>query len=97
MLFLNILTSDDLDIEDFIIQNENKKIIINATNLYKIPVLMNKCEIIIYIKTSYLNRIKRIKTRDNLPFNQIIKRIKSQKNLLTEYKKTGIPIKVLKN
>lgn len=84
-------------IEDFIIQNENKKIIINATNLYKIPALMNKCEIIIYIKTSYLNRIKRIKTRDNLPFNQIIKRIKSQKNLLTEYKKTGIPIKVLKN
>lgn len=84
-------------INTFIMENQDKKIIINASNLYKIPSLMNKCQLICYIKTSFVKRLIRAKKRDKLPLIQILKRLYAQKNLLKEYKKTKIPIKFIKN
>ena len=43
--------------EDFILQN--KKAIINATVLYKIPHLLQRCQTIIYVKAPLLKRIRR--------------------------------------
>ena len=81
--------------EDFILQN--KKAIINATVLYKIPYLLQRCQTIVYVKAPLLKRILRAKKRDNLPLKQIIARFNSQKNLFEEYKKSGIKIIIIKN
>ncbi len=82
-------------VEDFIA--ENKKVIINATVLYKTPEILAKCQKIIYVKAPTLKRFFRAKKRDGLPVKQIIRRFMSQKNLYREYKITKIPIIIIKN
>ncbi len=82
-------------IEDFIACHE--KIIINATVLFKTPEIMNKCQKILYVKAGLLKRFIRARKRDGLPFKQIIKRFYSQRHLYTEYKKSGIPLEIVKN
>lgn len=67
-------------------QTLNNKIIINATLLYKTPELLQLCDKIIYVKSSFIKRIFRTKKRDNLPFKQIIQRFNTQKNLYKKYK-----------
>lgn len=74
-----------------------KSVIINATVLYKIPELMNACEKIVFVTAPFFTRLRRAKKRDNLPVRQILARFKSQKNLLDEYKKTGIEIVIVNN
>ena len=60
---------------------------INAALLYKTPSLLRQCKKIIYVDAPLLVRAWRIRRRDRLPFAQIIRRIKSQKGLLQEYKR----------
>lgn len=81
--------------EDFI--SAHGKVIINATVLHKTPILLDRCQAIVYIKSPVLKRIFRIRRRDNLPYRQIFKRLKSQRNLLSKYKITGKQIIVIKN
>ena len=76
---------------------EHDKIIINATVLYKTPELLKRCQKIIYVKSSFLTRFFRAKKRDKLPLKQIISRFLNQKNLYFEYKKSKIPLIVIKN
>ena len=85
--------------KQFIEENraKGKSVIINATVLYKIPELMSLCSKIIFVTAPVLTRLLRAKKRDNLPAKQILARFKSQKNLLEEYKKTGIEIFIVKN
>ena len=60
---------------------------INAALLYKTPSLLRQCKKIIYVDAPLLVRAWRIRRRDRLPLLQIIRRIKSQKGLLQEYKR----------
>ncbi len=60
---------------------------INAALLYKTPSLLRQCKKIIYVDAPLLVRAWRIRRRDKLPLLQIIRRIKSQKGLLQEYKR----------
>ena len=60
---------------------------INAALLYKTPSLLRQCQKIIYVDAPLLVRAWRIRRRDRLPLLQIIRRIKSQKGLLQEYKR----------
>ncbi|MDD6898389.1 MAG: dephospho-CoA kinase [Treponema porcinum] len=76
-------------------QKEQKKeadIILNATVLYKTPELLNLCKYIIYVDAPKITRIVRALKRDRMPLRQILGRFASQKNLFSEYKKTGVPI-----
>ncbi len=82
-------------LEDFI--EKNDKVIINATVLYKTPALLEKCQKIYYIKAGFFTRLFRAKKRDSLPLRQILKRFYSQRKLFSEYKKTGLPIEIIKN
>lgn len=84
-------------INEYISCNKSKKIIINATLLFKTPELMEQCQQIIYVKASFFTRLKRALNRDKLSLHQILKRFNRQKNILHEYKKTGIPITTIKN
>lgn len=76
-------------------QQEQKKeadIILNATVLYKTPELLRLCKYIIYVDAPKITRIVRALKRDRMPLRQILGRFASQKNLFSEYKKTGVPI-----
>ena len=76
-------------------QQEQKKeadIILNATVLYKTPELLRLCKYIIYVDAPKITRIVRALKRDRMPLRQILSRFASQKNLFSEYKKTGVPI-----
>ena len=82
-------------IDDFI--SEHEKTIINATVLYKTPDILNRCEKIIYVTAPLLTRLRHARTRDHLPYRQILRRFWVQRNLLKEYQKTGIPVEIIKN
>lgn len=81
----------------FIKDNNGKKILLNAALLYKTPELLNLCEKIFFVRSSFLKRLLRAKKRDGLPFLQILKRFKAQKKILNEYKKTKKQIVFIKN
>lgn len=74
---------------------------INAALLYKTPSLLRQCKKIIYVDAPLLVRAWRIRRRDRLPFAQIMRRIKSQKGLMQEYKRFaadyGIEMVVVRN
>ena len=82
-------------IKDFVESHE--KVIINATVLYKTPEILNLCEEIIYVTAQLFTRIRRARHRDNLSYKQIFRRFWAQRNLFSEYKKTGKPLKIIKN
>ena len=71
-----------------LIDSENSRgLAINAALLYKTPSLLRQCKKIIYVDAPLFVRFWRIRRRDRLPPLQIIRRIKSQKGLLQEYKR----------
>ena len=74
---------------------------INAALLYKTPSLLRQCQKIIYVDEPLLVRAWRIRRRDRLPFEQIFRRIKSQKGLMQEYERFaadyGIEMVVVRN
>lgn len=82
-------------IEEFISTHE--KTIINATVLYKTPDLLARCEKIIFVTAPFFIRLRRARCRDHLPLKQIFRRFHAQRNLLNEYRKTGLPIEIINN
>ena len=82
---------------EFIAANPDKKILINATVLYKTTALMEKCDLILYVTAPFFTRLHRAKNRDGLPLKQILNRFRNQKGLLQQYKKTGKEIIIINN
>lgn len=78
-------------------QNPNKNIVINAAVLYKIPDLMRMCSLIIFIDAPLLLRLLRARRRDKMKFALIMRRFIAQKNMLSSYKLTGVPILRINN
>jgi dephospho-CoA kinase len=78
--------------DEFIAAHDGKNIVINATVLYKIPVLMNRCSAVFYVYAPYLLRFFRAYSRDGMPFRQIRARFRSQRRLYRFYRETGIPV-----
>ena len=85
----------------YIEENRDKSVILNATVLFKTPELLSKCEKILFVTAPFFKRLIRAKKRDGMPFRQILARFKNQRNLLDEYKKAaeegGIPIEIIRN
>ena len=69
----------------FIDENPEKNIVLNATVLYKTPVI-NRCDAIIFVKAPIITRFFRAKRRDNLPSKEIFKRFASQFKIFAKYK-----------
>lgn len=78
-------------------QNPNKNIVINAAVLYKIPGLMRLCSLIIFIDAPLILRLLRAGSRDKMKFALIMRRFIAQKNMLSSYKLTGVPILRINN
>ena len=85
----------------FIKENCEKSVILNATVLFKTPELLSQCEKILFVTAGFFTRVCRAKKRDGIPLRQILARFKNQKNLLAEYKSAaaslGIPLEIVKN
>lgn len=77
--------------KEFIARNNGKKIIINATVLYKTPELLQLCQAILFVKAPFFTRFIRARRRDKLPFRQILRRFRAQRKLLVCYKKAMAP------
>mgnify|MGYP003548786983 FL=1 len=69
----------------FIDENSEKNIVLNATVLYKTPVI-KRCDAIIFVKAPIITRFFRAKRRDNLPSREIFKRFASQFKIFAKYK-----------
>ena len=71
--------------DDFVKEHSQKDIVLNATVLYKVP-LIKKVDFIIYVDAPVVLRYFRAKKRDNMKPSQILDRFKRQKNLFSKYK-----------
>ena len=83
--------------KDFVNSNSGKNIAINATVAFKTPEILSLCSKILFVEAPFFTRIKRAKKRDGLSLSKIFQRFNAQKNLRSEYKKTGIPIVSIRN
>lgn len=79
-------------LNEFIDQHSGQPVVINATVLYKLPNLLNKCSCVVYVKAPVFVRFFRAIKRDKMPFRQIILRFYSQKNIFAKYKKSNADI-----
>ncbi|MCI6442515.1 dephospho-CoA kinase [Treponema sp.] len=78
-------------INSFIEENKYKNVIVNATVLYKVPVI-KRMDAIIYVDCPWFVRLIRAKKRDEMKFSLILARFKSQKGLYSAYRATGVKI-----
>lgn len=83
-------------IEKFIEDHKNQNVIVNATVLYKIP-LVKKMDRILFVDAPKIVRYFRARKRDGMKSCQIFARFKSQKNLLKCYIETGVPVVKVRN
>lgn len=74
--------------EDFIRENMGKSIVINATLLYKVPV-MEKVDSVLFVDAPLIKRFIRAKKRDGMCAKDIIRRFKNQEKLFAKYKKSN--------
>lgn len=84
-------------LNSFILANRNQNVALNATNLYKLPDLMQKCAHIFFIDSHPFIRLFRAAKRDKLSFPDILRRFKRQNLLLEKYRNFDIPLKIILN
>lgn len=75
----------------FVESNKDKTCVLNATVLYKTPII-NQCKLIIYIDAPLLVRLHRARKRDKHSIWHILQRFASQKNLYAQYQKINVDI-----
>ncbi len=73
--------------EDFMEENKGRNLVINATVLYKVP-LIKKVDSVLFIDAPMLQRLFRAKKRDGMSLKLILQRFKAQRNLFAKYKKS---------
>ena len=71
--------------KEFIRENANKNIVLNATVLYKTPPLLELVDKVLFVDAPLFVRFFRAKKRDGMRFEQILQRFKAQKNLFSKY------------
>lgn len=79
-------------LEQFIEQNKGRNIVINATLLYKVP-LIKKMDFVLFIDAPRFLRLKRALKRDKLSVKQILQRFSAQNNLFAKYKISNADIR----
>jgi dephospho-CoA kinase len=71
-------------LDDYIEENPNSPVVINAPLLHKSPVL-DRCDFVVFIDAWAPIRLFRARNRDKLPFTQISARFSAQKHLFAQY------------
>ena len=75
----------DTLLRDFIEKNKEKPVVINATVLYKVP-LIHKMDAVFFIDAPRCLRLLRAMKRDKRSAKEILQRFSSQKNIFAKYK-----------
>lgn len=70
---------------DFISANKGRDVVLNATLLYKLPVIKS-VDMVIFVDSPRIIRFFRAKKRDGMRPRQILDRFRAQKNLFAKYK-----------
>ncbi len=86
----------DRIINEYIDENPEKSIVVNATVLYKTPVI-KRCSFILYITAPAITRFFRVLQRDSLPILQIFKRFYAQKNIFAKYRSLNADMYIVRN
>lgn len=73
--------------DQFLEENKGKDVVINATVLYKVP-LIHKVDVVLFVDCPIIKRFFRAKKRDGIKAKYILARFKAQRNLFTKYKNT---------
>jgi len=72
-------------IDDFLSINRGRDVVLNATLLYKLPVIKS-VDLVIFVDSPRVIRFFRAKKRDGMRSRQILDRFRAQKNLFAKYK-----------
>lgn len=81
----------DRKLNEFIDSHPDVPVVLNATVLYKTPVI-NRCNIILFVDAPCVIRFIRARHRDHMSFRQISARFRSQKHIFTKYKNSNADI-----
>ncbi len=82
--------------EDFLQQNSSSHRVLNATVLYKVP-LIKKCNFIIFVTAPFLLRLYRARRRDKTKIKDLLKRFYAQKDLYAQYRSQNVDIYKVSN
>ena len=77
--------------DEFISEHKGQDVVINATVLYKVP-LISRVDHILYVDAPYIQRWLRAKNRDHIPTKQIKERFSQQRYLFAKYKNCNADI-----
>ena len=83
-------------LDEFINEHSRQDIVINATVLYKVP-LIKRVDAVLYIDCPAAIRFFRSRKRDNMPYSNILSRFKMQRNLFAKYKELNADIRKVWN
>lgn len=83
-------------IDQFIEENKDNNVIVNATVLYKVPAI-NKMDAIVFVDCPRIVRFFRAKKRDKMKARQILARFRSQRGLFSAYRASGIKMYKISN
>ncbi|HPX25717.1 MAG TPA: dephospho-CoA kinase [Treponemataceae bacterium] len=86
----------DRIINEFIDGNPEKSIVINATVLYKTPVI-KRCSFILFVTAPVITRFFRVLRRDSMPVMQILKRFSAQKHIFAKYRSVNADMYIVRN
>ena len=78
--------------DEFLEQNKDRDVVINATVLYKVP-LINRIDAILYVDAPKMLRFWRARRRDDMPATQIRQRFRQQRTLFAKYKNCNADIR----
>ena len=82
--------------DEFIAARSGQDIAINATVLYKVP-LIERIDCVLYVDAPAIQRFFRARRRDGMPAQQIRERFRSQRHLFAKYKNANADIRKVWN
>lgn len=82
--------------DEFITAHSGQDIAINATVLYKVP-LIERIDCVLYVDAPAIQRFFRARRRDGMPARQIRERFRSQRHLFAKYKNANADIRKVWN
>ncbi len=83
-------------IDDFINSHPKEDIVLNATVLYKIPVI-SRCNAVLFVTAPFWTRFWRAKDRDHMKTRHILARFWQQRSLFAKYKNANADIYKVNN
>lgn len=83
-------------IASFIKDNAGRDIALNAVVLYKVP-SMKKADAVLFVDAPWWVRLRRVRARDGMGVRDALSRFRAQRDMLSEYEKTGERILKIRN